>query len=106
MAKKDDGLFSAWVMPQNAVDAYAELQEDLAEFGGNCVDVIPSPWVDYGNGYADEKEAFPEPSAVEAIMMCGGCPVIESCFAYAKVSKQSHGVWGGVKFRNGREKKQ
>lgn len=102
MAKSDDGLFSGWVMKPDAVDAYTSLQEELEEFGGNCVDVAPSPWVDYG----DEDEPFAEPSAVEAVMMCAGCPVVEACFIYAKESKQAHGVWGGVKFRNGREKKQ
>jgi len=105
MAKKDDGLFNAWVMKPDTADAYNTLQDELEEFGGNCVDVTPSPWIDYSNDAAD-GEPFPEPSAVEAVMMCAGCPVVEACFAYAKESKQSYGIWGGVKFRNGKEKKQ
>jgi len=102
MAKKDDGLFNGWTMNPNATEAFAELNEDLALEKGLCVGVTPSPWIDYG----DEDEPFAEPSAVEAVMMCGGCPVVESCFAYAKQSKQVHGVWGGVKFRNGKERRQ
>lgn len=102
MAKKDDGLFNGWRMSDDAVVTFDDLNDELEEFGGNCVGVTPSPWVDYG----DEDEPFAEPSAVEAVMMCGGCPVAEACFIYAKQSRQSHGVWGGVKFRNGKEKKQ
>ena len=102
MAKKDDNLFNAWVMKPDVADTYNALQDELEEFSGNCVGVTPSPWSDYG----DEDEPFAEPSAVEAVMMCGGCPVVEACFMYAKQSRQSHGVWGGVKFRNGKEKKQ
>lgn len=105
MGKNDEGLFSAWVMNADESDAYKNLQDELEEFGGNCLGVSPSPWTDYSNDAADE-EPFPEPSAVEAVMMCAGCPVVEACFVYAKQSKQSHGVWGGVKFRNGKEKKQ
>jgi hypothetical protein len=102
MSKKDDGLFNGWLMNSNAADAFKDLNDDLFVEEGLCVGVTPSPWVDYG----DDGDPFPEPSAVEAVMMCSGCPVVESCFIYAKQSKQVHGVWGGVKFRNGKEKKQ
>ena len=102
MAKKDDGLFNGWSMNPDATEAFKDLNDDLGVEKGLCVGVTPSPWVDYG----DEDDPFTEPSAVEAVMMCSGCPVVESCFIYAKQSKQVHGVWGGVKFRNGKEKKQ
>lgn len=101
MGKKDAGLFTAWVMNADSTVAFNELNEDLVADKGLCVDVTPSPWMDYG----DEDEPFPEPSAVDAAMMCSGCPVVESCFAFAKQSKQLHGVWGGVKFRNGKERR-
>jgi len=102
MSKRDDGLVNAWLMNPTVAKSFAELNEDLALEKGLCVDITPSPWVDYG----DEGDEFAEPSAVDAVMMCGGCPVVESCFAYAKASRQVHGVWGGVKFRNGKERRQ
>jgi hypothetical protein len=101
MVKRDDSLFNGWFMNSSASEKFSELNEDLRADKGLCVDVTPSPWIDYGG----EDEPFAEPSAIDAVMMCSGCPVVESCFAYAKASKQVHGVWGGVKFRNGKERR-
>lgn len=101
MAKNDFPFPFSDASP-DIVAAHDELLDDMSELGANCLGIIPSPWMDYG----DEDEPFAEPSAVDAVMMCSGCPVIESCFMYARLSKPIHGVWGGVKWRNRREKKQ
>lgn len=99
MGKRDDNLFNSFRMTVEEAKAYNDLQDDLEQYGSNCGGVYPSPWIDYG-----VDEPLPEPSAIDAAMMCSGCPAVESCFIYAKVAKPLHGVFGGVKFRNGKEK--
>lgn len=94
MVLKTNGL-PTFAMNAEQARAYSELMDDMEEQGANCLDQLPSPWQDYG----DDDSAFPEPSAVEAVVMCSGCPVVEGCFEYAKIGKQNHGVWGGIKFR-------
>lgn len=96
----DDRLFAFAFADEEVAKSYAELHEDMNELGANCIDIVPSPWVDYG----DEDEPFETPTAVEAVTMCSGCPVVEGCFAYAKLYKPNHGVWGGILWRNGRGK--
>jgi hypothetical protein len=98
MATKDDRLFAfAYSNPQVAA-LYSELHEDMNDLGANCLEMIPSPWVDYG----DEEDFYPTPTAVEAVTMCSGCPVVEACFEYAKLYRPNHGVWGGILWRNGK----
>ena len=95
MAKKDDAVSALWRMDTDQKLLLNELMDDMTEFGANCVEVLPSPWTDYG----DEDEPFAEPSASEAAMLCAGCPVVESCFDFANKYRPTHGGWGGVKFR-------
>jgi hypothetical protein len=95
---KDDKLFAFTYSNAEVAKAYAELHEDMAEQGANCLDVLPSPWVDYG----DEDDPFVTPTAIEAVSLCSGCPIVEGCFEYAKLYKPNHGVWGGILWRNGK----
>lgn len=31
-----------------------------------------------------------------AISVCGDCPVVENCLAYALATNEAHGIWGGM----------
>lgn len=95
MARNDNAL-PTFAMSTEQNEAYTELMDDIVELGANCVDQLPSPWVDYG----EEGDPFLEPSSVYAVVMCSGCPVVEGCFVFAKTFRPTHGVWGGVKFRH------
>ena len=95
MARNDNAL-PLFAMNADQNVAYTELMDDVVAEGANCLDITPSPWVDYG----DEDDPFPEPSSVDAAVMCSGCPVVEGCFIFAKTFRPTHGVWGGVKFRH------
>lgn len=86
-------------LPDDVQKVYNEFQDDVAEYGSNCDQDLPSPWVDYG----DEDSPFREPSAVDAMVLCSGCPVFNSCAEFAAAHKPKHGVWAGIKWRNGRE---
>jgi hypothetical protein len=81
--------------------AYTDFQNQVELYGSNCADSIPSPWVDYG----DDDEPFREPSAVDAMTLCSGCPVFNDCAIFAAHHRPKHGVWAGIKWRNGRESK-
>jgi hypothetical protein len=39
-----------------------------------------------------------------AIRTCGSCPVTKKCFMYASATKQEYGVWGGMRFEQGKPK--
>lgn len=99
---RQDRFFAFAYSDVDVATAYAELHEDISRQGANCFGVTPSPFVDYGD--EGEDEPFVTPTAVEAVTMCSGCPVVEGCFLYAKLYKPKHGVWGGVLWRNGRGK--
>lgn len=42
------------------------------------------------------------PTAEQAEAMCKGCPLLKLCDEYARVSKQSWGIWGGHVWRYGK----
>lgn len=94
----EDSLFNGWRLSDEELEAHVELLDDVEQYGSNCANVVPSPWTDYG----DDGEPFQEPNGIDAAMMCSGCPIIESCFEFAKINRPVHGVWGGIKWRNGR----
>ena len=35
---------------------------------------------------------------------CGGCAVTKACFMYATATKQDYGIWGGMRFNEGKPK--
>lgn len=45
--------------------------------------------------YADKSI---EVSALEAEVMCHGCPLIKPCYDYAVADNISAGIWGGLHF--------
>ena len=73
----------------DALAAGAELAhrlEDLAHRGRRTpCQVRPEAW------FAEHRS-----QQAEAATACGWCPLLLACKAYADLTEQSHGVWGGV----------
>lgn len=99
MAKKNS-LDGFKLTPTQAVvsDEFAYAVADSAEAGTNlrpkCED-NPGPYMDYKENH--------EPSIVDAMKLCAGCPFVESCQKLAEELKPVAGVWGpGVVWLNGR----
>lgn len=64
----------------------------------------PHPWSDYDSN-PDHREDYETdaPTAEEAEALCADCPIRAIqfggngvCLAYARATKESHGVWGGL----------
>lgn len=76
--------------------------------GGRPSVFEPSEWTDWDSN-PDRREYYEldRPDLARASEMCAGCPLLESglCLQYAELTGQSHGVWGGVVFENGRRVK-
>lgn len=55
---------------------------------------------------SDPSVFYPSPDdetlAHQAKMICGVCPVRRPCLEYALVSREKHGVWGGMTERERR----
>jgi hypothetical protein len=51
------------------------------------------------------EDFFPDPTKSAAVQraqrVCQDCPIRTSCYQFAKVTGQGHGVWGGVLFSKG-----
>lgn len=53
--------------------------------------------------YADDNEGRPAmPGREQARKMCADCPLLMQCGAYALVDKPDIGIWGGMRFLNGK----
>jgi hypothetical protein len=78
------------------VEAQGQLQDALVNKKSNCQD-NPSRYVDY-------DEANP-PSQRAADYLCGGCPILAQCRAFAQVEKPYMGVWGAQVWVEGRVRK-
>lgn len=79
-------------------------EEALVEYQPECVTSdYPSPWTDWDD-VTEHREPYEGemPTAEEAAAMCAGCPIMQLCFDYALSTGQSHGVWGGRRFYNGK----
>lgn len=73
-----------------AIEDFEQAQEDVDGF---CKGK-PEKWMDY----EDEDE----PSKEEAAQMCDGCPLQKACANFAIAARMPHGVWGGIRIRDGK----
>lgn len=90
---KIDNALNYIRLGKRAERASAALHKKLDTQEPLCVD-DPSAYVDY-------PEDDP-PTAMEAYLMCQGCPVLLECARFATAYKPAVGVWGGEVYRNGR----
>lgn len=49
--------------------------------------------------YPDENDAEYRKKIFKAKSLCTNCPVKVSCLTHAVIRGESHGVWGGMTFR-------
>jgi len=59
----------------------------------------PRPWMDRAACVDVAISVFyPEEGAdlMEALLICGSCPVRADCLEYAITTRERHGVWGGT----------
>jgi hypothetical protein len=98
MAKKNS-LDGFKLTPTQAVvsDDFAYAVADSAEAGTNlrplCED-NPGPYMDYKENH--------EPSIVDAMLACRGCPFFEECDKLALELKPVTGIWAGRVWQNGK----
>lgn len=76
-----------------AIDDFEAAQDAV---DGKCKG-DPGPWMDW-----DEEDDDQVPTAEEAQALCAGCPLAKSCANFAIAGRMSHGVWGGIRVRNGK----
>lgn len=63
----------------------------------------PEDFIDYDDPrYPDEATGRPMPTAFEARQMCAPCPLLELCGKFAAQNKEAAGVWGGMRFIDGK----
>src|ERR671939_382322 len=78
------------VIPPMPPLVLAELRAQIEPgWGGEAV--CASEWVDPDWWFAPADD--PDQEAARGI--CGACPVHRSCLAYALVTSEPHGIWGG-----------
>lgn len=60
-------------------------------------------YADTRSAYDDENEGrLAPPTRSEARALCAGCPLFDLCGAFARAEKPDYGIWGGVRWQNGR----
>lgn len=87
-----------------AIKASADTNCDTGQF--------PNKWVDWDVNpeHAEDYEVGqPVPSEEQARDWCQDCPLMVKtpagqplCYAYARATNQSHGVWGGIRIYDGK----
>lgn len=79
-------------------------EHELSEFRdewfeqGNCVGANPNIFFPQGSAIPPEAEAYCNGGTVRVAqrsMTMLQCPVKNTCFAWARASRQSSGIWGG-----------
>ena len=67
--------------------------------------MMDTPWMQDGSCRDHPPEVFFPSDGVGVIVaqrICGGCPVKDTCLAYALENRIDHGVWGGTSERQRR----
>jgi len=90
---KDESALKYLQLTKRAERAAETLQKKLGDDTPLCED-NPGPYIDYAEGE--------EPSAIEAYLMCKGCPVLLECARFATAYKPPVGVWGGEVYIDGK----
>jgi hypothetical protein len=72
-----------------ASQAYLALAKAIEE----APEIPPCQTTDFELWFAEHGDSA---STYAAKRLCQTCPVITECLAYALVSKEPHGVWGGM----------
>jgi hypothetical protein len=92
-------------------DVIADFEAVRAKEGAKCYPTTqsPNPWVDW-DAEPDKAEDYegPMPTEAEAKALCDGCPLmvdhggVPLCYAYARATQKSHGVYGGIRIYDGK----
>jgi len=85
--------------PMGAQATREQWEHDLREFraeGGHL------KCDDRPDLYADYEIHGGAPSVAEAKQLCTGCKMIFKCRNFGNITRPGHGIWGGVRWENGR----
>lgn len=107
--KNDEKKTAPWnaLKPKEAaMPAWNNFQDAMAEQRTACY-LEPEKFMDWADpeGVEDDPEELnrsPIPSRNQALAMCADCPLFDLCKEYQSKQKETHGVWHGVRYVNGK----
>ena len=73
-----------------AEQLYIELTDAIRDNGGVRCQELPDAF------FIEEQDPNQPQKIKIAKQVCGECPVANLCLEYAVVSKEQHGIWGGL----------
>lgn len=102
-------------LAEGFVEAFrAELDKDESRPCRKADGTKPNPWYDWHSDpeVREDYETEP-PTRADAYNMCRECPFFRAdgprsskidgpCYDYARATRQTHGVWGGVRLEDGK----
>ncbi len=81
------------IQTRKSAAIYAEIVTDLSKMGGTPCENAPDMF------FIDEQDPLQKEKIKTSRKLCEMCPIKMKCLEYALEANETHGIWGGLTYK-------